>query len=100
MLATYLKLSPDEMQSASRRMTHEIAASRPVYLNTNSLNYHVTPVSFRVSQALGLGVAVGDRWLRFSGGCGVAAMAERGFRMIAGCDRFAAAGGPACGPAC
>ena len=45
-------------------MTHEIASSPPVYLSTNSLNYHVTPVSFRVSQALGLGVAMGDRWLR------------------------------------
>ena len=49
-------------------MTHETASSRPVYLSTNSLNYHVTRVSFRVSQALGLGVAMGDRWLRFSGG--------------------------------
>src|SRR5271167_3955599 len=36
------------MQSASRRMTHEIAFSRPGYLNTNSRNYEVTPVSFRV----------------------------------------------------
>ena len=31
-------------------------------------------------QASGLGIAVCDRWLRFGGGCGVAAVAERGFR--------------------
>src|SRR5260370_36254757 len=30
-------------------------------------------------QAPGLGVAVGDRWLRFGGVCGVAVVAERGF---------------------
>jgi len=29
-------------------MTHEIAASRPVYLSTNSINYHVTPASLGV----------------------------------------------------
>jgi hypothetical protein len=31
-------------------------------------------------QALEPGVAVGDRWLRFSGGCGVAVVAVRDFR--------------------
>jgi hypothetical protein len=31
-------------------------------------------------QASGLGVAAGDRWLRFSGGRGVAVVAVRGFR--------------------
>jgi hypothetical protein len=31
-------------------------------------------------QALQPGVAVGDRWLRFSGGCGVAVVAVRDFR--------------------
>ena len=41
-------VSPDERQAASRRMTHEIASSRPVYLSTYRLNYHLTPVSFRV----------------------------------------------------
>ncbi len=29
-------------------MRYEIAASRPVYLSTDSINYHVTPASFRV----------------------------------------------------
>jgi len=31
-------------------------------------------------QALEPGVALGDRWLRFSGGCGVAVVAVRDFQ--------------------
>src|SRR5271169_4945037 len=40
----------------------------------------VSPAERVNIQTPGLGIAVRDRWLRFGGGYGVAAVAERGFR--------------------
>jgi hypothetical protein len=41
-------------------------------------------VARQAELAWGRGVAMNDRWLRLGGGCGVAAVAERGFRDYCG----------------
>lgn len=57
-----------------------ISSSRTLLLCFASLRAAIWWILTVNIQALEPGVAVGDRWLRFSGGCGVAVVAVRHFR--------------------